>query len=56
MIIAITDKYRSLLNRDHKSSFSDVAYDYLMYNGYDDEATDLSYNLEDTFNQVVSYS
>ena len=37
MIIAITDKYRSLLNRDRKSSFSDVAYDYLMDNGYDDD-------------------
>ena len=57
MISAITDKYRNLLNRGHKSSFPDVDYDYLMDNGYnDDEETDLSYNLEDTFNQVVSYS
>ncbi len=53
LVSAITDKYRNLLNRGSNPSFSDVAYDYLSDNGYDeDEATDLSYELEDIFNQV----
>ena len=54
LISAITDKYRNLLDKGSKPSFSDVAFDYLSDNGYDeDEATDLSYELEDTFNQIA---
>ena len=54
LVSAITDKYRNLLNRGSNPSFSDVAFDYLSDNGYDeDEATDLSYELEDTFNQIA---
>ena len=55
LFIAILDKYRKSRNSGNKTtSFSDVAYDYLVQGGHDDdEATDLSYELEDIFNKVV---